>query len=227
MNRTSKKPRNETPALDASLSPASPLEQPIPAALTGELCPPETHPRRGAKPGSPVAGPGRRGGKRGRKPSSYGPTPRRRRRRKLPPGRGAASLINSVNVILHDESDVVARALVDKTIAGNMASARLLVELACARRQASENGDINDGLSLADQLMSSGEWVSEDEWNRKVGSSEWDNRVGADEWNKIWNQHPPLPGESLQDFQERRLRYLPPPKPGSEDNSGDSARPEP
>src|ERR1700722_3291059 len=108
------------------------------------------------------AGPGRRGGKSGRKPAAL-KTSTSRSRRKIAPGRGAERLRNSVNVILNDESDRIARALVDKTIAGNMSGARLLVELSGAKHPPVEpeekDKDPEDGLSLAEILMSRGQWV--------------------------------------------------------------------
>ena len=55
----------------------------------------------------------RAAGKRGRKPSNRALTTSRSRR-KLPPGRGAERLCNSVNSILNDESDRIARALVKR-----------------------------------------------------------------------------------------------------------------
>jgi hypothetical protein len=133
--------------------------------------------------------PGRLGRKRGRKPSTQKSTSSRHR--KVPPGRGGERLVGSVNVILYDECDSVARALINQTIAGKTSSARLLVELSGANRPSAGKEDKYDGPSLADELMSSGEWVDPHEWN----------------------QNPPLPGETLLAFKERTLRYLPPPKP--------------
>jgi hypothetical protein len=121
----------------------------------------------------------RRGAKRGRKPSARNSTAPRRRR-KLPPGRGALSLINSVNVLLNDESDVIARALVDKTVAGNMASARLLIELACAKPR-SEGDDESRGRSLAEML------------------------TDGPQWEPPPDPNDPYPNESLEDYKTRML----------------------
>jgi hypothetical protein len=146
------------------------------------------------------AGPGRRGGRPGRKPAAR-KTTAPRSRRKLPPGRGAERLCNSVNVILNDESDRIARALVDKTIAGNMSGARLLVELSGVKHPPAKPEDKAeeefDGPTLAEQLTTTGNWVAWDEWKK----------------------NPPLPGESLQAYHDRTVYYLPPPpKPDPDDD---------
>ncbi|MGB8031845.1 MAG: hypothetical protein WCF30_19505 [Terracidiphilus sp.] len=167
MSRKSDKPAQ--PALGLQETSLSAPEQPSPSALTGEVC--------------PSTNPARRGAKRGRKPSDSNSSPPRRRRRKLPPGRGALSLINSVNVILNDESDIIARALVDKTVAGNMASARLLVELACARPRSSEDDEHRQQL-LSEMLADGPQWE--------------DPPAPPDPTD-------PYPGESLEDYKIRRL----------------------
>ncbi len=163
MSRKSDKPAQSPLGLQKTS--VSAPEQASPAALTGEVCPSSTAARRGAK--------------RGRKPSASNSTAPRRRR-KLPPGRGALSLINSVNVLLNDESDVIARALVDKTVAGNMASARLLIELACARPH-SEDDDESRGRSLADML------------------------TDGPQWEPPPDPNDPYPNESLEDYKIRML----------------------
>jgi hypothetical protein len=123
-------------------------------------------------------------GKPGRKPAAL-KTTAPRSRRKIAPGLGADRLRNSVNVILNDESDRIARALVDKTIAGNMSGARLLVELSGAKHPPVEpeekDKDPEDGLSLAEILMSRGQWV------KKI---------------EEFDRNPPFPGESLQSYHE-------------------------
>lgn len=166
MTSKSNNPAQPTLCLQKTSAPAS--EQPGPA-LTGELCPPETQPRRG--------------GKRGRKPSASSSAAPRRRRRKLPPGRGALNLINAVNLMLHDESDIVARALIDKAIAGNTASARLLVELACARPRSAENDERR--RKLLDEMLDDG--------------PQWDDPP------KRRKPDDPYPGESLEDYKIRTL----------------------
>lgn len=140
----------------------------------------------GRKPASTATAPRRRG----RKPSSRVPSAPRRRRRKLPPGRGAERLRNSVNVILNDESDRIARALVEKTIAGNMTGARLLVELR-AKHAPAESEDEWDGPGLIERLSADPPWV---------------------------DPEPPdplkiQPGEPRISFEARTLPALPAPKP--------------
>jgi hypothetical protein len=134
----------------------------------------------------------RKRGKSGRKPAAL-KTSASRSRRKIAPGCGAERLRNSVNVILNDESDRIARALVDKTIAGNMSGARLLVELSGVKQPPAKPEDKaedkDDGPGLVELLMSRGEWVEMKEFDR----------------------NPPLPGESLESYSHRNLYYLPPP----------------
>jgi hypothetical protein len=136
-------------------------------------------------------------GRPGRKPAAR-KTTGPRTRRKLAPGRGGERLCNSVNVILNDESDRIARALVDKTIAGNMSGARLLVELSGAKhppaKPEDKAEDKNDGPGLVELMMSRGEWVHMAEFDKD----------------------PPFPGESLEAYRRRNVYYLPPPsKPDS------------
>jgi hypothetical protein len=146
----------------------------------------------------------RKRGKPGRRPAASKTPAPRRRRRNLPPGRGAERLISSVNVILNDESDRIARALVDKTIAGNMSGARLLVELSGAKHPPAKPEDkaeeSDDFPSLAEMLMCKGQWVKKmDEFDR----------------------NPPFPGESLESYSRRNVYYLPPLKPISDRESED------
>lgn len=180
MNHASKNPIDRTQVVGLLKSPASAPDQPGSAAITGEVCPPETPSRRGAKrgrkPGPPAAGLSRWAGKR----ASYN-SPAPRRRRKLPPGAGALRLLNSVNLILHDESDLIARALVEKTIAGNAASARLLIELACARPRSNDDDEKPNRRTLAEMLMDGPQWEPPPDPNA------------------------PRPNESLEDYKIRRL----------------------
>ena len=134
----------------------------------------------------------RKDGKAGRKTAAL-KTTASRSRRKIAPGRGGERLRNSVNVILNDESDSIARALVDKTIAGNMSGARLLVELSGAKQPPAKPEDKaedkDDGPTLVELMMSRGEWVEMKEFDR----------------------NPPFPGESLEAYSRRNVYYLPPP----------------
>ena len=138
-------------------------------------------------------------GKPGRKPAAL-KTTAPRSRRKIAPGLGAERLLNSVNVILNDESDRIARALVNKTIAGNMSGARLLVELSGAKRPPAKPKDkAEEGVdfpSLDEMLMCRGQWVKQIE---------------------DFDRNPPFPGESLESYSNRNVYYLPPPpKPAPE-----------
>ncbi len=122
--------------------------------------PPATGPRhRGRKPGPPTTGAAQPGGeqplasgggtkggpesqgRRGRKPSAA-------KKRKPAPGRGAERLRSSINSLVSEESDRIARALVDKTLSGNMTGARLLVELTGANKP-----PVNDELSAHDKAL--------------------------------------------------------------------------
>lgn len=138
-------------------------------------------------------------GKPGRKPAAR-KTTAPRSRRKLPPGHGNERLRNSVNVILNDEADRIARALVDKTIAGNMSGARLLVELSGAKhppaKPEDKAEDKDDGPGLVELMMSRGEWVHMAEFDK----------------------NPPFPGESLEAYSRRNKFYLPPLKPDDEES---------
>ncbi|MGO8759310.1 MAG: hypothetical protein ACLQG3_14420 [Terracidiphilus sp.] len=87
--------------------------------------------------------------KRGRKPSRK-PTPAE----PTPPGQGATRLRDSVNTLVSRESDRIAQALIDKTVAGNMSSARILIELAGKPPLQEED----TGPSMADLLTAEPEW---------------------------------------------------------------------
>jgi len=71
------------------------------------------------------------------------------------PGQGAKRLRSSVNSLLASESDRIARALFDKTLVGNISSARLLVQISGANRPPDEDDDgwdDYDGPSLVELL---------------------------------------------------------------------------
>jgi hypothetical protein len=106
---------------------------------------------RGRKPGPPATELRRRG----RKPSA----PKRR----TPPGRGGLLLRNSINSLVGQESDRIAQALIDKTVAGNMVGARLLVELSGADKVPLPAKKKRRGPSLADLLAKEPEWTEADE----------------------------------------------------------------
>ena len=93
----------------------------------------------------------------GRKPSASSP-------RRFAKGRGAARLRSSINNLVGLESDRIARALSDKAVAGNMAAARLLVEISGADKEPPEKKKKRKGPSWAEVLASEPEWdPNEDE----------------------------------------------------------------
>jgi hypothetical protein len=100
--------------------------------------------------GAQATSPRRRGGKStGRKPSQ--PT------LELPPaepGQGASRLRNSVNSLLAGDADRLAFMLFSKAIAGNIPSARLLVELSGANKPPAEKDEESDCPSVAAWLAS-------------------------------------------------------------------------
>jgi hypothetical protein len=95
---------------------------------------------------------------RGRKPAKPSA-----KKRKTAPGRGAALLRSSVNTKVGEESDRIAEALVQNTVAGNMTGARLLVELTGADKPPVPKKKKRRGPTLLDFLKSQPEWTEEDE----------------------------------------------------------------
>jgi hypothetical protein len=95
---------------------------------------------------------------RGRKPA--GSVAKKRR---TTPGRGAALLRSSVNTKVGEESDRIANALVENTVAGNMTGARLLVELTGADKPPVPKKKKRRGPSLVDFFKSQPQWTEEDE----------------------------------------------------------------
>jgi hypothetical protein len=84
--------------------------------------------------------------------------------RRLAPGRGAARLRSAINNLVGRESDRLARALSDKAVAGNMAAARLLVEISGADKEPPEKKKKRKGPSWAELLVAEPEWdPNEDE----------------------------------------------------------------
>ena len=89
---------------------------------------------------------------RGRKPAAAS------KKHKIPPGRAAVRLRSSVNSLVSQDSDRIAKALIDKTVAGNMTGARLLVELSGANHPPVEPKKKRSGKSLLDELESGPQW---------------------------------------------------------------------
>jgi hypothetical protein len=77
----------------------------------------------------------------------------------LPTGEGATRLRSAINSLVGAESDRIAKALIDKTIKGNMTSAKLVVELADPGKNASaQEKKKRRGPSPAQLLASEPEW---------------------------------------------------------------------
>ena len=89
----------------------------------------------------------------GRKPSKT-------RRRKVPAGRGAISLRNSVNRLVDAQSDDIAQALINTTKAGNATVAHVLVDLTDALKGApgKKKKKKRKGPSWAEMLANEPEW---------------------------------------------------------------------
>jgi|SRR5580658_3661254 hypothetical protein len=66
---------------------------------------------------------------------------KRSKPRRLPSGRGAKKLRDSVNNIVGRESDVVAQTLFDQTRKGNMTAANFLIKLAGADKSPAADDD--------------------------------------------------------------------------------------
>ena len=81
-----------------------------------------------------------------------------KKKRKAPPGRAAVSLRSSVNSLVSQDSDRIAKALIDKTVAGNMTGARLLVELSGAQHPPVPPKKKHSGQSLLDEFESGPQW---------------------------------------------------------------------
>jgi hypothetical protein len=77
----------------------------------------------------------------------------------LPSGEGATRLRSAINSLVGAKSDKIAKALVEKTLKGNMTSAKLVVELADGK--AAGKKDVKKkrrGPSTAQLLASEPEW---------------------------------------------------------------------
>jgi hypothetical protein len=85
------------------------------------------------------------------------------------PGYGAERLCAAVDILVSQECGRIARALVDKTISGNMAGARLVAELSGAKNPRNKPVKKWHGPSHADQ------WAAEPKWE---GPSEGDEEIG-------------------------------------------------
>jgi len=105
--------------------------------------------------------------RRGRKPAAPSKI------HKTPPGRGATRLRNSVNSLVGQQADEIAQALIDKTKAGNMTGARILVELSGAGKPPEPVNKKHGGLKLIDLLESDSEWDFDTDPDTPQPGCEW------------------------------------------------------
>ncbi len=105
--------------------------------------------------------------RRGRKPAAASKS------NKTPPGRGATRLRNSINSLVSRQSDDIAQALIDKTVAGNMTGARILVELSGAGKPPGPVEKKHGGLKLIDILESDPEWDPDSDPDTPHPGCEW------------------------------------------------------
>ena len=104
---------------------------------------------------------------RGRKPVAAS------NRHKTPPGRGATRLRNSINSLVSQQADEIAKALIKKTVAGNMTGARILVELSGADKPPEPVAKKHGGLKLIDLLESDSEWDFDTDPDTPQPGCEW------------------------------------------------------
>jgi hypothetical protein len=105
--------------------------------------------------------------RRGRKPAAASKI------HKTPPGRGATRLRNSVNSLVSQQADEIAQAVIDKTKAGNMTGARILVELSGADKPPDPVEKRHGGLKLIDLLESDSEWDFDTDPDTPQPGCEW------------------------------------------------------
>ncbi len=77
---------------------------------------------------------------------------------KTPAGRGGLRLRDSINDKVSKQSDQIAQALIDKTKAGNMTGARILVQLSGADKAPPGKKKKRRGPSWAERLANEPEW---------------------------------------------------------------------
>ncbi len=104
----------------------------------------------------------------GRKPAA------KSKSRKTPPGSGAMSLRSSINALVSQQADEIAKVLVDKTVKGNMTSARMVVGLSGADQPPDPVKKENGGLKLIDLLESDTEWDPDSDPDEPHPGCEWD-----------------------------------------------------
>jgi hypothetical protein len=85
-------------------------------------------------------------------------------------GRGTAKMKAAADKALENNSDEIAQSLVDKTIAGNSTSARLLFALAEGQADCEDEPAVQHPRSFAKEMASEAEWVGElDEAEAETG----------------------------------------------------------
>ena len=108
------------------------------------------------KPASPTQPASEIKDKPGRKP---GCKPRGRKAttcRKVKPGVAGSNLRNAINVAVASQPDVIAKALVEETIKGNVGSAKLLIGITGADKP--DEKKKRKGYSLAEELRLGPQW---------------------------------------------------------------------
>jgi hypothetical protein len=99
------------------------------------------------------------GRKAANKPTAESGTPHKRGPRA---GRGGERLRSALNKLVDEQSEQIAQALINKTIAGNMVGARLLSDLTGAKNPRIKPTRKKRGLSEAEELASEQTWVGPD-----------------------------------------------------------------
>jgi hypothetical protein len=85
-------------------------------------------------------------------------------------GRGTAKMKEAADKALESNSEEIAKTLVERTIAGNSTSARLLFALAEAQADCEDEASVERARSLAKELASEAKWDGElDEAEAEIG----------------------------------------------------------
>lgn len=93
--------------------------------------------------------------------------------RKTPPGRGATRLRDSINSPVSRQADDIAPALINKTVAGNMTGARILVDSPAPASRPTPSRKKHGGLKLIDLLESDSEWDFDEDPDTPHPGCEW------------------------------------------------------
>jgi hypothetical protein len=87
--------------------------------------------------------------------------PRRTGTRKKAVSRGTAKMKAAASKALENNSEKIAKSLLDGTLKGNVISAKLLIALAEEQADCEEKEPKQRGYSLAEKLASESEWIGE------------------------------------------------------------------